>query len=165
MFNSIEVRLPFLNTKLLDFVQSLPTNYLIKRNNRKKILKYSFLEIFGSNFLNRKKQVFLLPVRKWLIKGELNEDLRYLINFQKDFDKNVVFSLLKKHEKSYKDHSVILVYICLCKMENELKYDDKKIFNLHWGRKGGGTNSIELCKQFLKFKDFESIYVQINVNY
>ena len=125
MFNSIEVRLPFLNTKLLDFVQSLPTNYLIKRNNRKKILKDSFLEIFGSNFLNRKKQGFLLPVRKWLIKGELNEDLRYLINFQKDFDKNVVLSLLEEHEKSYKDHSVILwsIYVYV-KWKMNLKYDD-----------------------------------------
>ncbi len=65
MLNSLEIRAPFLNSKLLNLMLSIPENksYLLKN---KTILKKLALKKFNYNFFNIKKGGFTYPMQKWL---------------------------------------------------------------------------------------------------
>ncbi len=81
MSQSLEVRIPFLDQKVVDFAFSLPSNYKIDSNNRKKIVRDAFKDMLPEELLNRKKQGFEVPLLKWfktdlksMITNELLED-------------------------------------------------------------------------------------------
>ena len=65
MLNSLEIRSPFLNSKILEMMLSIPSNksYLIKN---KTILKKIMLKKFNFDFFNKKKGGFTYPIQKWL---------------------------------------------------------------------------------------------------
>ena len=65
MLNSLEIRAPFLNSKLLNLMLSIPENksYLLKN---KTLLKKLALKKFNYNFFNIKKGGFTYPMQKWL---------------------------------------------------------------------------------------------------
>jgi asparagine synthase (glutamine-hydrolysing) len=81
MNQSLEVRVPFLDHKIVDFAFTLPVNYKIEGNQRKRILKDAFKEMLPEELFHRKKQGFEVPLLKWfktelksLITEELLED-------------------------------------------------------------------------------------------
>ena len=65
MLNSLEIRSPFLNPKILNLMLSIPNNksHLLKN---KAILKKLALRKFNYNFFDVKKGGFTYPVQKWL---------------------------------------------------------------------------------------------------
>lgn len=65
MLNSLEIRSPFLNSKILDLILTIPENksYLLKN---KTILKKLALKKFNYNFFNIKKGGFTYPTQEWL---------------------------------------------------------------------------------------------------
>ena len=65
MANSLEVRTPFLDHNLVEYVFSLPTNFKIDDLNKKKILKDTFKAELPQNLFNRKKHGFEVPLEKW----------------------------------------------------------------------------------------------------
>ena len=75
MMTSLEVRAPFLDHHLAEFVFNLPLEYKTNKLNGKLILKKAYRDIFGDEFLNRRKQGFSAPVRAWLTR----EDFKNLI--------------------------------------------------------------------------------------
>ncbi|WGS65722.1 asparagine synthase (glutamine-hydrolyzing) [Marinitoga aeolica] len=82
MVHSVEVRSPFLDYRLVEYVASLPGNLKIKNGNIKDILKKSLKGILPDKIINRKKEGFVLPVFWWL-KNEL---------------KSFIFENLNEHE-------------------------------------------------------------------
>ncbi len=74
MCQSLEVRVPFLDSKLVDFSFSIPSNYKIDLKDRKKILKETFQNLLPPELLNRDKKGFEVPLLKWF-----KTDLRSLI--------------------------------------------------------------------------------------
>ena len=71
MFNSLEIRSPYLDVNLVKLAWRLPDSFLIN-NTEKVLLKYILGEKFSTSFVNRKKQGFEPPLYKWL-RGPLNE--------------------------------------------------------------------------------------------
>jgi asparagine synthase (glutamine-hydrolysing) len=65
MSQSLEVRVPFLDHKLVDFAFSLPANFKIDGEQRKKILKETFKEDLPQELFNRGKKGFEVPLLKW----------------------------------------------------------------------------------------------------
>ena len=65
MSRSLEVRIPFLDQKIVDFAFSLPASFKIDETSRKKILKDAFKDLLPAELLNRKKQGFEVPLLKW----------------------------------------------------------------------------------------------------
>ena len=61
MQNSLEVRSPLLDHKLVEYVVSLPADYKIKNNVQKYIFKNVIRSILPKNIINRKKQGFGMP--------------------------------------------------------------------------------------------------------
>ncbi|NNM15441.1 MAG: asparagine synthetase B, partial [Bacteroidia bacterium] len=77
MANSLEVRVPFLDHRIVEFAQSLPIDYKIDKNNQKKILIDSVKKLLPSELFNRKKQGFEVPLAKWFdneLRGMIIED-------------------------------------------------------------------------------------------
>lgn len=75
MMASLEVRSPFLDRRLAEFAWSLPMEYKTDRRNGKLILKKAYTDVFGHEFLHRRKQGFSAPVQHWL----LRDDIRSLV--------------------------------------------------------------------------------------
>ena len=81
MSQSLEVRVPFLDHKIVDFAFSLPSNYKIDSKSRKKIVRDTFKDLLPQELLSKKKQGFEVPMLKWfktdlrsMITNELLED-------------------------------------------------------------------------------------------
>jgi asparagine synthase (glutamine-hydrolysing) len=68
MANSLEVRTPFLDYRLVDYVNRLPSNYKIDKRIKKKILQDSFKELLPQELYNRPKKGFEVPLYNWFNK-------------------------------------------------------------------------------------------------
>tara|TARA_Y100000389_G_scaffold62168_1_gene58225 strand:+ start:87 stop:470 length:384 start_codon:yes stop_codon:yes gene_type:complete len=65
MANSLEVRSPFVDHKLIEYVMSNNTTYL-NPNKPKEILKNYLSVDFSDNFIDRDKQGFVFDVESWV---------------------------------------------------------------------------------------------------
>ncbi len=77
MANSLEVRTPFLDHNLVDFVFSLPDDYKIGPKIRKRILQDAYRNELPSEIYQRPKHGFEVPLLKWFqteLKDELMND-------------------------------------------------------------------------------------------
>ncbi|MFA6321116.1 MAG: asparagine synthase (glutamine-hydrolyzing) [Candidatus Omnitrophota bacterium] len=104
MANSLEVRAPFLDTDLAEFVAAIPPALKLKNFNAKWILKDALKDKLPEETLNKKKRGFAVPVAKWL-----KEDLRPI--FDHAFDKNKIeregifdYSYIKKITDEFADN-------------------------------------------------------------
>lgn len=70
MANGLEVRVPFLDHRLVDFAFHLPAHFKIVRKMRKKIVQDTFRSDLPSELYNRPKKGFEVPLLKWF-KNEL----------------------------------------------------------------------------------------------
>ena len=83
MANSLEVRSPFLDHKLIEYVVSTDLNNVIT-SNPKKPLKQFLASDFDNEFLSRKKKGFSFDIENWIynninkIEEEINDG--YLMN-------------------------------------------------------------------------------------
>lgn len=74
MANGLEVRVPFLDYQVVDFLFSLPESFKINTSVRKRILHDSFRDLLPREIYNRPKKGFEVPLLKWL-----RSDMRDLI--------------------------------------------------------------------------------------
>ena len=65
MANSVEVRSPFLDHHVVEFAFSLPADYKIKGNERKRIVKDAFRNLLPEEIYKRGKQGFEIPMLSW----------------------------------------------------------------------------------------------------
>ena len=78
MANGLEVRVPFLDYEVVNFVFSLPVDFKIDQNLRKKILQDAYREILPTQLYNRPKKGFEVPLLKWFqreMKSLIMDDL------------------------------------------------------------------------------------------
>lgn len=78
MANSLEVRTPFLDYELVNFVFSLPAKFKINGRLRKRILQDSFRDLLPAELYNRPKKGFEVPLLKWFrreMKSMIVDDL------------------------------------------------------------------------------------------
>ena len=68
MAHGLEVRAPFLDYTLVEFLQSLPYHYKFHRGTGKYILKRLMEDKLSRNIVYRKKQGFAVPLGRWLKK-------------------------------------------------------------------------------------------------
>lgn len=79
MANSLEVRTPLLDYRLVNYVSVLPENYKIDRRRKKKLLIDAFKEEIPEIVYNRPKHGFEVPLLGWFRK-ELNTRIRQTFN-------------------------------------------------------------------------------------
>ncbi len=66
MQHSLEVRVPFLDHRLVEFSARIPPAIKLKKLNKKYILKKAFKNILPDSVMNHRKQGFVGPTSKWL---------------------------------------------------------------------------------------------------
>ena len=108
MMNSLEARVPFLDSKIVELAYRLPLNFKIKGKNKKYILKETFKYILPKKTINFRKKGFGVPVDSWF-KDELKEDISRLlskdiIDKQNIFNYKEVNKLLEEHLNGKENH-------------------------------------------------------------
>lgn len=109
---ALEIREPFFDHQLIEFVLSIPDNIKYP-TYPKKLLIEAFKGILPDEIIHRKKQGFLMPWDPWL-RNELKEFAEVRIHriSQRDiFDKNAIFDLWNNFQKG--DPSVKWIEIWL----------------------------------------------------
>jgi asparagine synthase (glutamine-hydrolysing) len=115
MCNSLEVRVPFLDHKIVDFAFSLPANFKINEHQRKRIVKDAFREYLPEELYHRGKQGFEVPLLKWFksdLKTMITDDLLSddFIRQQNLFDPEAVNNLKKQLFSNDPDDSVAKIW-------------------------------------------------------
>lgn len=78
MANSLELRVPMLDHKFLEFAASLPGNYKVRRFTTKYIAKKALKSRVPQEILNRKKTGFPVPYETWM-RTDLRDWLREIL--------------------------------------------------------------------------------------
>lgn len=109
MANSIEVRVPFLNRKLVEFAFSLPESMKLRFLKGKYILRKAMSKKLPSRLTERKKHGFSVPIKK-ILRGKLKtyvQDMFSYSNIKKVGFFNPVYMerLIKTHCSREADHS------------------------------------------------------------
>jgi len=71
MMNSLEVRAPFLDIELVDFVRRIPHSYKYRNGQTKYILKKALEPVLPHEIIYRPKKGFGMPIGKWFQNGSL----------------------------------------------------------------------------------------------
>ncbi len=101
MANGLEVRVPFLDYEVVNFISSLPGDFKINSKIRKRILQDSFKELIPPQLYNRPKKGFEVPLLKWFrneMKSLIVDDLlsKKMIDEQGIFDYTEIEKLKKQ---------------------------------------------------------------------
>ena len=108
---SIELRVPFLDYRLVEFASSLPSNVKLNSGNGKAILKAIMKNKLPDEIISRKKMGFPVPVNNWF-SSELFKDVKLYIlkSFIVDYiDKTSLEKLLNNHNNQIEDNSKLIM--------------------------------------------------------
>jgi asparagine synthase (glutamine-hydrolysing) len=108
MARSLEVRAPFLDVELVDFLARVPSRLKLRRQETKYILKRAMADVLPPGIADRPKKGFGIPVAEWL-KAELREPLLdelspERLRRQGLFDPAEVGKLVSEHLAGRRDH-------------------------------------------------------------
>jgi asparagine synthase (glutamine-hydrolysing) len=111
MANSLEVRAPFLDYRIVEFAASLQSDWKIKGENKKIILRKAFARLLPASVLNRSKHGFTVPLDNWF-----REDLRTLAEdcllrqpaLAEFLSLATVNRLWQEHQNRHFDHGTVL---------------------------------------------------------
>lgn len=109
MYNSLEVRVPFLDQSVVEYALSLPSEYKITRTKQKRVLKRAFEDRLPDAILERNKQGFDMPIGEWF-KNELAGEFRDTITRTDTelFESQDMLEVLDKHINGNHEYSKFL---------------------------------------------------------
>lgn len=112
MINSLEARVPFLDSKIVDFSFKLLNEFKINGTNKKRILKDTFGYLLPKETLSFSKKGFGIPIRIWF-KNELKSELLSLLEkdfiiAQNIFNPDYIEQLVNEHMSNKENHSTKL---------------------------------------------------------
>jgi len=108
MMHSLELRSPFLDTALIEYVSELPDSYRRRGLTKKYILRRAFEDIVPKAILHRPKMGFGVPLGAWFRGGAKALARERLAEGARIYDfilPEVVSRLLSEHDRSAADHS------------------------------------------------------------
>jgi asparagine synthase (glutamine-hydrolysing) len=108
MKNSLEARVPFLDSRIVETAFSMPTEFKIKGRDKKHILKKTFAQLLPTATPDMRKKGFGVPVDYWF-KNQLKPELielfdREKIEKQGIFNPDVIDQLLREHWSGKQNH-------------------------------------------------------------
>jgi asparagine synthase (glutamine-hydrolysing) len=108
MANSLEVRVPFLDYRLIEFIETLPPNLKLKGFRAKYLHKKAIEKWLPRQIVHRKKKGFANPIDKWL-----RSSMRPFVNdcllsetaaVNRYFDRGYIRRMLERHEQNEAQH-------------------------------------------------------------
>jgi asparagine synthase (glutamine-hydrolysing) len=112
MANSLEVRAPMLDHKVIEFSAELPAWLKYNRNDKKYILKQSLKSILPEDILHRRKMGFSVPQADWF-RGEIKEFAKERL-FAADagvsnfFRRPALENIWQSHQSGKRDRGAVL---------------------------------------------------------
>lgn len=103
MVNSLEVRAPFLDHRVIEFAfNKVPSSEKVRGNDKKILLKKLAMRLLPDKFDYSRKQGFSMPTKRWLEKGPFRELVwSVLTDDQCMFDRKVINKLLVNQDRGY----------------------------------------------------------------
>ncbi|MCP4373836.1 MAG: asparagine synthase (glutamine-hydrolyzing) [Deltaproteobacteria bacterium] len=128
MANSLEVRAPFLDYRMVEFAAKLPRHYKLNRLTTKYLLKKAGQKFLPKKIVKRKKKGFGIPVAKWIC-GEMKDiffDYLGKERIQRDgfFEYAFIENLLYEHLAMKKDNRKWLWTLLIFQMWKERWVDN-----------------------------------------
>ena len=123
MANSLEVRVPFLDKKVLELAQTLPLHYKVRVPKTKVALRGAAEKVIRSKTAEKKKLGFPIPIRVWLKEDAYYNRVKEMFlsdAAKKFFDTELLVKMLDEHkhaqhvnEKTDNSRKIWTVYIFL----------------------------------------------------
>ena len=99
MANSLELRVPLLDHKVLEFAASLPPDFKVRGKETKRVLKAAFAKVLPREVLERRKAGFPVPYERWLrhdLRSQVEETLLSDIAISREyFRKEAIAQILR----------------------------------------------------------------------
>jgi len=119
MWHSLEVRVPFLDHKVVEFAATIPPQYKLKGWEKKHILIKAMKDILPNSVLKRRKQGFSIPLGDWL-RGPLQDMVHShlassVVRQSGLFRVGTVERLIDEHKRGVRNHETkiwtLLVFV------------------------------------------------------
>lgn len=118
MAHSIELRVPFLDRKVMEFASKLPSNQRVNRENTKIALRKAAEEILPEAWAKRPKLGFPVPIKYWMKEQKYYERIKREFESAETaefFDQDRLIGYLDAHYKGEKNYAryIWTVYVFL----------------------------------------------------
>lgn len=106
MANSLEGRVPFIDTEVFKVASSLPIEYKVTKENTKVALREAAKKVIPNESYKKKKLGFPVPLRKWMREDDYYNEIKS--TFEKEyvgefFNQKYILHLLELHKNNKKD--------------------------------------------------------------
>ena len=108
MANSLELRVPFLDKKVMELAEQIPWQYRVSTENTKLAMRKAALKAAPPKTANKKKLGFPVPIRVWLREDKyynIVKDAFTSANAEKFFNTPMLVKLLDDHRAEKYDNS------------------------------------------------------------
>ena len=118
MANSLELRVPFLDRKVMTLAERIPTKYRVTKENTKVAMRRAALKAAPPKTANKKKLGFPVPIRVWLREDKYYDIVKQTFlspDAQHFFNTDMLVKLLDDHRSGSYDNSrkIWTVYVFL----------------------------------------------------
>jgi asparagine synthase (glutamine-hydrolysing) len=112
MAHALEVRVPFLDHKLMEWVSGLPVDYKLRGAEGKFMLKQALEPHLPNDIMYRRKMGFSIPLAEWF-RGPLKDKLNQALSSQRMadtglFDMAFLRRMADEHARGVRDYSASL---------------------------------------------------------
>ena len=112
MAHSLEVRVPLLDHKLVEWMSGLPPTWKLNRGTGKYIFKKAMVPYLPDGILDRRKMGFAVPIAAWF-RGQLRQALKDAVLGPRLMDSGLfngdaLRELVEQHQTGARDHSAAL---------------------------------------------------------
>jgi asparagine synthase (glutamine-hydrolysing) len=111
MAASIESRVPFMDYRIVELANRLPTAYKLRRGIGKAIVKDVARAVLPAEIVDRRKSGFGVPLERWFRSDEgMGERVAALADLPGSdvFDRSVLGRIITEHRTGVRDHSEVL---------------------------------------------------------
>ncbi len=131
MANSLEGRVPFVDTEVFKVSSSLPIEYKVTKENTKVALRDAAKKVIPNESYKKKKLGFPVPIRDWIKEDDVYKELKRELNSKvakKFFNTEILLKMLDEHKNGKKDNyrKVWTVYTFLKWYDVFFSSDDNK---------------------------------------
>lgn len=107
MANSLEGRVPFVDTEVFKVASSLPIEYKVTKENTKVALRDAAKKVIPTEAYKKKKLGFPVPIRDWIKEDDVYKEVKRELNSKvakKFFNTEILLKMLDEHKNGKKDN-------------------------------------------------------------